>query len=74
MSQCSNVRLDRDSDCDSSERPLLADVKDVTLIAIIAGLVGAWAILSVIGNERQDRLNRLQIEQRIAANNEKKAA
>jgi len=35
----------------------------VTILVVIGAVVTAWVLLSVLGNERQARINRMLLEQ-----------
>lgn len=48
--------------------PLLADLEDMApdLILVVAGLSAAWAVLSIVGGERQRVLQNAEILRRTA--------
>ena len=38
-----------------------------SLIIIVAGVFATWAVLSLVGGERQRRLNELEVERAVTA-------
>ena len=47
--------------------PASADVTSVTILVVIGSIIGGWGLLSVLGNERQDRINRMLLEKQNRA-------